>query len=66
MSKDSRVLTSVLAATTLSAVCLASHKKASKFGVALHEKIITPDNLFNYSSKIIDTVSEKILSKNKE
>ena len=66
MSKNSRVLSSVLAATTFSAVIIASHRKAGKYGVKLHEQYITPDNVYNYSAKILDLVTDKIFSKKKE
>jgi len=65
MSKNSRVLSGMLAATTVGAVYVASRKKAKKYGQPLNKFNISVDKIMNYASKGLD-IAEKHFNKPNE
>ena len=62
MSKNSRVLAGMLAATTVGAVYVSSKKKAKKYGQPLNKIDISFDKIMNYASKGLD-MAEKYFDK---
>ena len=62
MSKNSRVLAGMLAATTVGAVYMSSKKKAKKYGQPLNKIDISLDKIMNYASKGLD-MAEKYFDK---
>ena len=65
MSKNSRVLSGVLAATTFGAICVASRNKAKKYGQPLNRFNLSIDKVMNYVSKGLD-IAEKHFDKKTE
>lgn len=62
MSKNSRVLAGVLAATTVGTVYIASKKKAKKYGQPLSKMDLSVEKIMNYASKGLD-MAEKYFDK---
>ena len=62
MSKNSRVLAGMLAATTVGAVYVSSKKKAKKYGQPLNKIDISFEKIMNYASKGLD-MAEKYFDK---
>ncbi len=62
MSKNSKVLAGMLAATTVGAVYASSKKKAKKYGQPLNKINISFDKIMNYASKGLD-MAEKYFDK---
>ena len=65
MSKNSRVLAGMLAATTVGAVYISSRKKAKKYGQPLSKVDISMEKIMNYASKGLD-MAEKYFDKKNE
>ena len=65
MSKNSRVLSGILATTTVGAVYVASRKKAKKYGQPLSTLNLSVEKIMNYVSKGLD-VAEKHFNKTSE
>ncbi len=62
VSKNSRVLAGMLAATTVGAVYMSSKKKAKKYGQPLNKVDISAEKIMNYASKGLD-MAEKYFNK---
>lgn len=62
MSKNSKVLAGMLAATTVGAVYMSSKKKAKKYGQPLNKMDISLEKIMNYASKGLD-MAEKYFDK---
>jgi gamma-glutamyltranspeptidase len=65
MSKNSRVLSGILAATTVGTVCIASKKMAKKYGQPLNKINLSLEKVMNYASKGLD-LAEKHFNKQNE
>ena len=62
MSKNSKVLAGMLAASTVGAVYISSRKKAKKYGQPLNKLDISLEKIINYGSKGLD-MAEKYFNK---
>lgn len=62
MSKNSKVLAGLLAASTVGAVYVSSNKKAKKYGQPLNKMNISFEKIMNYGSKGLD-LAEKYFNK---
>ena len=65
MSKNSRVLSGFLAATTVGTVYVASRKAAKKYGQPLNKMNFSLEKIMNYVSKGLD-IAEKHFDKPNE